>query len=682
MRQTQFLFGIHCHQPEGNFPEVIKDACERSYLPFLEVAQEFPDFHFSAHFSGGLLEWIADNQPRIISLLRTMCARGQLEMVGGGDHEPVLAVIPMRDRIGQLRALRKRIKKTCGTKTNGSWLTERVWESTVIPALVQAKMKYVLVDDYHFLCAGMSQKDLGGYYRSEEDGYYCDIFPISEALRYRLPFSPAHEAVEYLESLACEDGHAAICFDDGEKFGVWPETYDWVYNKGWLRDFFQRVCDSQLVETLTYSEYRSEYSIKGLCYLPTTSYSEMGEWSLQANASECYSHIAKSVQEHRNNWDQDKAFVRGGIWKNFLVKYPESGWMHKRMLGLSKRVDSLSLAKKESQKLHDLLYRAQANDAYWHGLFGGLYHPHLRRAIYRNLIQLEAALDAQTQNSKNARPAFEKYDLDLDGSDEYLLHDNQQQIIVNPKHGSILEWDRYDVSHNLADVLRRHYEHYHTQIAQGANQHEYHGDGIASIHDRVDFIHEITNDDLVSDEIPRTLANDLIKINGVCQTNNNYIVDNVSDNSLHLYCDLSHGRLHKSYTIEKDGILRVSYQINSNENMKFSLCSQYNLAMPSCDGSAGSVYRQGEIIGGFGSSYNLNNCNALLLSDAVLEASVSLQTSVPAQWNMQPLHTVSRSEAGFEKIMQAFVVDIVFDECQLDVGDSWQVEISLNLCEI
>jgi hypothetical protein len=40
------------------------------------------------------------------------------------------------------------------------------------------------------------------------------------------------------------------------------------------------------------------------------------------------------------------------------------------------------------------LHAAQANDAYWHGLFGGLYLPHLRRAIWNNLLKLEPALDA------------------------------------------------------------------------------------------------------------------------------------------------------------------------------------------------------------------------------------------------------------------------------------------------
>jgi len=86
-------------------------------------------------------------------------------------------------------------------------------------------------------------EELNGYFTTEEDGRKLDLFPISEALRYRMPFSPAHEVVAYLESLTRNDMQAsAVYFDDIEKFGIWPETYQWVYEKGWLEDFIRGCC--------------------------------------------------------------------------------------------------------------------------------------------------------------------------------------------------------------------------------------------------------------------------------------------------------------------------------------------------------------------------------------------------------------------------------------------------------
>ncbi|HBB40329.1 MAG TPA: glycosyl hydrolase, partial [Proteobacteria bacterium] len=69
------LFGIHCHQPVGNFDSVLEREVGRAYAPFLEVAEAFPDFHFSAHYSGWLLAWIGDHYPAVLDRLARLVAR-------------------------------------------------------------------------------------------------------------------------------------------------------------------------------------------------------------------------------------------------------------------------------------------------------------------------------------------------------------------------------------------------------------------------------------------------------------------------------------------------------------------------------------------------------------------------------------------------------------------------------
>ena len=220
------LLGVHAHQPVGNFPEVMADAHLRCYKPFLETLHAYPDFRFAAHFSGWLLDWLRERYPADMALLAAMVARGQVEMFSSGDTEPVLAAIPQRDRVGQLRTLNEKLTAWTGVRPTGAWLTERVWGSSVVPALAATGMTYVTVDDYHFLCTGKRSGELDGFYSTEEGGMRLDLFPISEALRYRLPFSPAHEVIGYLEDLADQGQAAAIYFDDIEKFGIWPETYE------------------------------------------------------------------------------------------------------------------------------------------------------------------------------------------------------------------------------------------------------------------------------------------------------------------------------------------------------------------------------------------------------------------------------------------------------------------------
>ncbi len=130
--KIDLLLGVHAHQPVGNFESVMVEAHERCYKPFIETLYRFPSFRFSAHFSGWLLSWLMERFPRDMALLREMVARGQVEMFGSGDCEPVLAAIATRDRITQIEVLSKKLQAHFVRPPTGAWLTERVWESTVV----------------------------------------------------------------------------------------------------------------------------------------------------------------------------------------------------------------------------------------------------------------------------------------------------------------------------------------------------------------------------------------------------------------------------------------------------------------------------------------------------------------------------------------------------------------------
>ena len=54
--------------------------------------------------------------------------RGQVEILGGGYYEPVLASLPERDRIGQLARMGDELEALFGRRPSGAWLAERVWE--------------------------------------------------------------------------------------------------------------------------------------------------------------------------------------------------------------------------------------------------------------------------------------------------------------------------------------------------------------------------------------------------------------------------------------------------------------------------------------------------------------------------------------------------------------------------
>jgi hypothetical protein len=647
IKPITLLFGVHAHQPVGNFKEVIDEAHVRCYGKFFEVLEKYPDFHFSAHFSGWLLDVLAERYPRDMARFAAMTQRGQIEWFGSGDCEPVLAAIPHRDRVTQIVTLSDKLERRFGKRPRGAWLTERVWESSVVEALVESGIRYVAVDDYHFLCAGADPATLDSYHTTEEGGRVLDLFPISEAARYRLPFSPAAEVVAWLENLAREGRRAAVYFDDIEKFGIWPETYEWVYEKGWLTQFIEGVLGSKLIRTGTYGEFHADQRTRGVVYLPTTSYIEMNEWTLPGPVAREY-HALYEDEKAGGRFERRKPFLRGGIWRNFFSRYPESNWMHKRMLAVSQRFAALPPSQ-QSSELRELLHRSQANDAYWHGLFGGLYLPHLRRAIWNNILALEVELDARAP-----RPQRAQYDADYDGFEEIFIRSSRLQAVVrNDGAAALIEFDSFERSHNFGDTLRRYDEMYHDKLDREAYSHIAAKDGIASAHDRIAFRNEIEMGDAKADAQPRSLfLESWIAPNGVSTPVSMYepLGAPPHEAAAGFAAAIGTGRVGKLYEVAGSQ-LKISLR---TENLSGHLVTRIHLAMPSCDGFLGRyVLAGGEVPCGFGSPLTLAGATQLTLEDGVLGGSLRLSAALPVQIIAAPHKTVSQSEAGFEKIMQA-----------------------------
>lgn len=216
---------LHNHQPIGNFDGVIEQAFQDSYLPFLDVFEGYSDLSLSLHTSGPLMQWLVQNHPEYIERIKTLVAAERIEIIGGPFYEPILPMLPSRDRIGQIRAYSHYLNELFSTNVRGMWMPERVWESALTTDIYKAGIAYTVLDDFHFKAAGWSEEQLLGSYLTEEDGNLLRVFPGSELLRYLLPFAPPQETIDYARQIANRSPGATLVFgDDGEKFGTWPDT--------------------------------------------------------------------------------------------------------------------------------------------------------------------------------------------------------------------------------------------------------------------------------------------------------------------------------------------------------------------------------------------------------------------------------------------------------------------------
>ncbi len=491
MKSVIFSFATHNHQPIGNFDHVFEEAYRHSYLPFFEIAERFPDVRFATHFTGILLDWLEQHHPEQIAKLKGMVAKKQLEIISGGYYEPILSVIPQNDQQTQIALLSNKVRELFRTEPKGMWLAERVWEQPLASSLSDAGIKYVLLDDTHFLYAGLKDEDLTGYYLTEDRGKTLAVFPISKPLRYAIPFMEVDETIRILRDAASESGTNVVTFaDDGEKFGVWPQTYEHVYTNGWLKEFFTKLSENkEWIEFLPPAEALTRVSPRGRIYIPNASYAEMMEWSLPtAEAIERYENFVHALDSEkdspafsrRGQGVVDRSFVRGGYWRNFFVKYPESNQLHKHVLRTSGRISKLEQNGTDVSEARGELLKAECNDPYWHGVFGGIYLSNLRHANYSALVRADALAD-DAEMLSGVR--MEATDFDSDGAEEVILESKALSIFVKPSLGGMIaEIDFKPRSFNATNIVSRRKEAYHSKIGE-ANRNSQ--QGATSIHEGV-----------------------------------------------------------------------------------------------------------------------------------------------------------------------------------------------------
>jgi hypothetical protein len=465
MADITLCLAIHNHQPVGNFDWVLADAYERAYLPMLEALEQHPGVRIALHCSGSLLDWIRDQRAEYVDRVRALAARGQVEIMGGAYYEPILVMIPDLDKVGQVLKLSEAVRDELGFEPSGVWLAERAWEPHLALPLAEAGASYVILDDTHFRTAGFTDDEITGYYVTEEEGQPLKVFASSTFLRYALPWWPVDEVISWLLERAEErPGSVVAMGDDGEKFGLWPGTYDFCWGDGaWVERFFGALEEnSARIRTVPPGEVAATQPPEGRVYLGCDSYQEMAGWALPPDAARALKGAREELQARGS--EDALRFVRGGTWRGFLARYEEANQMHKKMLCLSRRVRRMPEGEEKREAL-DRVWAAQCNCGYWHGVFGGLYLSHIRAANYANLIAAEQIADRASLGEQGL--TAEARDLDADGRDDVLLANRDQVLMFKPSYGgSLVEWDWRDRGLNLLNTMTRRPEAYHKELQE------------------------------------------------------------------------------------------------------------------------------------------------------------------------------------------------------------------------
>ena len=633
-----------------------------------------------------------------------MVNRGQIEIIGGGYYEPILMTIPERDALGQIDFLSQKIQALFKVRPKGLWMAERAWEPSSPEVLARSGIKYTILDDTIFQSSGVLEQECFFPYLVESRGSSVVIFPLLKKLRYLIPFEDVSKTISYLRKYRVQDNSEyeeaiAVYGDDGEKFGAWPTTYEQVYTRGWLRLFLgQLIRNQHWLNTIKISEQLSRMNVRRRVHLPSASYQELMEWSLPADPER------RIVSEDGST----------GFWRMFLSKYAESGQLYARMLSVSEMIDCFEGSDEVRRRALIELWKAQYNDVYWHGIFGGLYFPKFRLTAYHHLIMAQSLIESLIhKNSKDGKRWISIQNRNSSNcfDDSVVINTNLLGLTIRPSiGGSLTEIDFKPAALNLIDVLARRYESYHDKIIS-LQRHKLKRKqrkqrrGATSIHELFQARERGLSGLLVYDRYPKVSFLDYIlkEDTKIDHFQSQRFVELAHFAGYPYHCKVYHNSSKKKTRLDRDRVslilsrastlkdnktkllirktitidshnsqFAVNYDLDfTSEKSKSESFSRARFATEISLGSLGdSVFERN-----FGKLSNLSKITTTKFRYPQLGVSVVLNFSQKTSVWLVPIRTVSKSESGFESNLQGISVIPNFD---LTGSTTFQVFLSVN----
>ena len=448
MGRMRLILGTHSHLPLGRSEPAAEKLYQDSLKPFLAVLYRYPEFPVALHYSGTLMEWLEESHPEFLALLGEMVGRGQVEVLGGGYYDPILPLIPMNDKLGQLEKMTTWLRVRFQTRPRGCWLAEKVWEQSLASVLRASGMDYTFVDDGQFAIAGVDEQDLFLPFITEDQGKIISLLPICERFSHLAARAAPGQAVEFLRSVLggraeeTQPGGAqpvAVLMDDG------AAAASRLLRGGWLEGFIRGVEEnSSWLEPCTPGQYLRDNPPARRLYIPSSSSLDIMRMALPPGRRGAFEDA-----RIRADGEGGRRFIIGGHFRDFLSRYPEAWLMYAKMMNTHVLVNQVRGDKYKKKAAQNELWKGQSHHAYWNGGGVGIYENELRKAVYRSLIEAEKI----TRATEIFAPSILSVDYDMDNRIEYLYQGSELNAYIHSLGGALFELDFLPASWNYLDTM-------------------------------------------------------------------------------------------------------------------------------------------------------------------------------------------------------------------------------------
>jgi hypothetical protein len=412
MGKLKLFIGIYNslspHMSEGDL-ENIYNISLKQYLTRIYNNKKIP---LSLYYNGSLLSWMEKSHPEYITVLEELIQRRQTELLTGPFNEPILPIIPVADRLGQLEKMTTYLRKLFKKRFRGSWLPGMIWESSLASNLNSAGINYTFLEVEQFERSGI--KNIYSPIMTEDQGRSIIVFPFHRILSESAIKAPVHHVINSLKKIAGEsqDERMVNLMFHGEKFAS-QEMLDW------FEQFLQLI------------EANGEWLD---CYLPSNYVKEKeSSWKRAYLSSSTYGDMKRYFNDKEQFLPHINPPGENDSYRSILCNNPDQSFYFGRINYVTLLINSVRGDKSRKKSSRENLWKAQNLYSFWSGELAY----QAKKNGYFNLIEAEKT----TRERGIFNSSIIETDYDLDGQNEFVFQGLVYNGCVHLKGGTLFELD-------------------------------------------------------------------------------------------------------------------------------------------------------------------------------------------------------------------------------------------------
>jgi alpha-amylase/alpha-mannosidase (GH57 family) len=234
---------FHFYQPPTQVPEILMKVANESYRPVLEVFEEYPRARATFNINGALTEMLGlYGYTDVLSGMRTLAERGQIEFTGSGKYHPILPLIPGDEVARQITLNHNTNRQYLGEayQPRGFFPPEMCYSKDIAEPVSLSRHEWIIVSG--IACPEGWPMDI--VHRIDYAGQPLAVFFRDDILSNKISFKDVDGQgfIEHLKQLRQGEGDIyVITAMDAETFGHHIQHWDRLF----LSQVYQTLVPAQ-----------------------------------------------------------------------------------------------------------------------------------------------------------------------------------------------------------------------------------------------------------------------------------------------------------------------------------------------------------------------------------------------------------------------------------------------------